>query len=60
MAFFSTPGIERLYSGVTNSRPCAAAISSSGATGGRLVAVVVLVVQRQVVDAQVFEGEVRG
>ena len=23
MAFFSTPGIERLYSGVTNSRPCA-------------------------------------
>ncbi|MCY1361597.1 hypothetical protein D9M69_482670 [compost metagenome] len=27
MAFFSTPGIERLYSGVTNSTPCAAATS---------------------------------
>ena len=26
MAFFSTPGIERLYSGVMNSTPCAAAM----------------------------------
>src|SRR3546814_15505453 len=28
MAFFSTPGMERLYSGVTNSRPCEAEISA--------------------------------
>ena len=28
MAFLSTPGIERLYSGVTKITPCAAAIAA--------------------------------
>ena len=39
MAFLRTPGTERLYSGVTNSKPCAAAISAfSRLTSGACLA----------------------
>ncbi len=52
MAFFSTPGIERLYSGVTNSTPSDFWIFSRNATqsaGG--VGFEVLVEERKAVQA---------
>ena len=58
MAFFSTAGIERLCSGVTNRTPSAAAISDlKRTTLGRQVALVVLVVERQIVDLHELELE---
>jgi hypothetical protein len=61
MAFFSTPGIERLYSGVTKSRPRGFSdlrLQAHHRFAGR--GVVVLVVERQVVDTQRRELEVAG
>ena len=51
MAFFSAPGMERLYSGVTNSTASTAAMASLNAvaTGG-IVRVVVVAIERQVLE----------
>ena len=58
MAFLSTPGTERLYSGVTNNKPCAAAISALSRLTGALVGIIVLIVERQVADLRMLEREV--
>ena len=61
MAFFSTAGIERLCSGVTNSRASAASTSDlKRATLSRHRLLVVLVVHRQVVDLDEFGVEIAG
>ena len=55
MAFFSTAGIERLCSGVTNSRASEASTSAlKRATGAGTGLLVVLVVHRQIVDLDEF------
>ena len=60
IAFFSTPGTERLYSGVTNSTASAPAIFSLNATdAGGGFGVVVLVVERQLADLDDLERERR-
>src|SRR4051794_5369637 len=56
MAFFKAPGMERLYSGVTNSTASEAAIASlSAVASGRVGGVVVRAVQRQVADGDLGE-----
>ena len=59
MAFFSAPGIERLYSGVTNSTASDRGDRLLERRGlGRVVAVVVRAVQRQVPDRDLGELQV--
>ena len=61
MAFLSAVGIERLCSGVTINTPSALATSSlKRTTSARKVAFMVLVVHRQVVDADQFGVEFAG
>ena len=58
MAFFSAPGIERLYSGETKRMPSEPRWRSSAPGLRREVGVVVLAVQRQVPDGDLGELQV--